>query len=205
MGCFVKICGIANAADALAVAALRPDAMGFVFWSGSRRAVQAEDVGTWLRDVPAEIKRVGVFVDAAPADVLRIMEHAGLDAAQLHGHEASEAFAGFSKSIWRAVALRDGVAPDLRGWSVDAYLVDTYSPQAPGGTGQVGDWPAARAFVSQSVKPVLLAGGLTPENVRDALRVVGPWGADVSSGVEAEPGRKDLDKVRRFIEQCRAE
>lgn len=205
MGCFVKICGIANAADVRAVAELRPDAMGFVFWAGSRRAVKADDVGAWLRDVPTGIKRVGVFVDAAPDDVLQIMERAGLDAAQLHGHETAAAFAGFPKPIWRAVSLRPGMAPDLSGWSVDAYLVDTYSSQAPGGTGQVGDWPAARVFVAHSAKPVLLAGGLTPENVREALRTVKPWGADVSSGVEAGPGRKDLDKVRRFIEQCRAE
>ena len=78
MGCFVKICGIANAADVRAVAELRPDAMGFVFWPGSRRAVKADDVGAWLRDVPTGIKRVGVFVDAAPDDVLQIMERAAL-------------------------------------------------------------------------------------------------------------------------------
>ena len=105
--------------------------------------------------------------------------------------------------LWKLVhpgALAAGVAADP---SVDALLIDTYSPTAPGGTGQVGDWPAAARFVQRTKVPVVLAGGLTPANVADAVRAVRPWAVDVSSGVEMSPGRKDLAKVREFIEQCR--
>ena len=205
MGRFVKICGLASAADTHAVAALRPDALGFVLWPGSKRAVRAEDVRAWLRDVPTGLLKVGVFVNAAPDEVARTLEVAGLDVAQLHGSEKPEDFAGRPLRLWRALGLRSGGDVEPTGWFVDAYLVDTYSANSPGGTGQVGDWSAARAFVQRASRPVLLAGGLTPENVKAALAAVQPWGADVSSGVELHPGRKDLAKVREFIERCREE
>lgn len=205
MGLFVKICGLASGSDIEAVAALRPDALGFVLWPGSKRRASAEEVRTWVRDVPAGILKVGVFVDATPDDVQRAVEIAGLDVAQLHGAENPAAFAGRPLRLWRALGLRDAAEPIPSGWSVDAFLIDTYSAQSPGGTGQVGDWAAGRAFVARCPKPVLLAGGLTPANVRAAVQAVGPWGVDVSSGVEAQPGRKDLAKVREFIERCREE
>ena len=205
MGLFVKICGLANAADAMAVAGLRPDALGFVLWPGSKRCARAEDVRDWVRDVPAGLLKVGVFVDATPDEVQRAVETAGLDVAQLHGAERPEEFAGRPFRLWRSLSLagRENAVPT--GWRVDAFLVDTYSPHSPGGTGQVGDWAAARSFVQRSPCPVLLAGGLGPANVKAAVAAVGPWGVDVSSGVEAQPGRKDLAKVREFIEQCREE
>ncbi|MBW7908757.1 MAG: phosphoribosylanthranilate isomerase [Kiritimatiellae bacterium] len=203
---FVKICGLTSEAEVEAVAALSPDAIGFVFWPGSKRFVHAEDVAVWTRDLPPTIKKVGVFVDSEALDVLRTMELANLDIAQLHGSEQPADFLNFPRPLWRAVRLaphHPAVPPDR--WSVEAFLVDAYSPKAPGGTGQLTDWTVARHFVTHSLKPVILAGGLTPENVREALKSVNPWGADVSSGVEAEPGRKDMEKVKRFIEQCRAE
>lgn len=203
MGLFVKICGLASGADTQAVVALRPDAIGFVLWPGSKRRARAEEVAAWIRDVPATILKVGVFVDATPDEVERAVAGAGLDVAQLHGAERAADFAGRSLRLWRAVGLRGAADPMPAGWSVDAYLVDTYSAQSPGGTGQVGDWVAGRSFVERSPKPVLLAGGLTPDNVREAAAAVRPWGVDVSSGVEAHPGRKDLAKVREFIERCR--
>jgi phosphoribosylanthranilate isomerase len=205
MGLFVKICGLARAQDVQAVARLAPDALGFVFWPGSKRAVRAEEVREWVRDVPSALLKVGVFVDAAPDEVRRVVETAGLDVAQLHGAEEPEAFADIPFRLWRAVSLRPGVDPHLDGWFVDAFLVDSYSPQSPGGTGQVGDWAAAREFVQQMPQRVLLAGGLTPDNVQAAVRAVRPWGVDVSSGVEARPREKDLDKVKAFIERCREE
>lgn len=203
MGLFVKICGLAAGSDVSAVAALRPDAVGFVLWPGSKRHARLEDVRAWTRDLPAGLLKVGVFVDASPDDVRRALDAAGLDVAQLHGAERAEDFSGLGFRQWRALSLRSAKEPVPGGWSVDAFLVDTYSAQSPGGTGQVGDWALARAFVSRCPKPVLLAGGLTPLNVRSALAAVQPWGVDVSSGVEAAPGRKDMSKVREFIEQCR--
>ena len=205
MGLFVKICGIACAVDAAAVAALRPDALGFVFWAGSKRRVSASEVGAWVADLPTDILKVGVFVDATPDEVRRVVEAARLDVAQLHGSERPADFSGLPFRLWRALSLRSPVEPVPMGWSVDAFLIDTYSAASPGGTGQVGDWAASRSFVQRSTKPVLLAGGLHPGNVREAVRQVAPWGVDVSSGVELAPGRKDLDRVREFIEQCREE
>ena len=215
MGRGVKICGLANAGDVDAVAALRPDAMGFVLWPGSKRAVTPEQLAAWTPRIPAGIRKVGVFVDATPDAVLRAMEQGGLEVAQLHGRERAEEFRGFPRPLWRAVSLRGdgGAAPRLSpedlaaidGWSVDAYLVDTYSPTAPGGTGRVGNWALARAFVERASRPVWLAGGLTAGNVREALAAVEPWGADVSSGVERAPGCKDIEQVKEFIRQCRAE
>ncbi len=203
---FVKICGLTSEGEVDAVAALQPDAIGFVFWPGSKRFVHAEDVAVWTRDLPATIRKVGVFSDAEADDILRTMELANLDIAQLHGTEQPADFLNFPHPLWRAVRLmanRQEGPPDR--WSVDAFLVDSYDARAPGGTGVLTDWNAARYFVEHSVKPVILAGGLTPENVRDALASVKPWGVDVSSGVETEPGRKDIEKVKRFIEQCRAD
>jgi phosphoribosylanthranilate isomerase len=205
MGCFVKICGLTNEADVKAVAALRPDAIGFVFWPGSPRVVRADAVAQWTRELPMTIKKVGVFVDATPTEVCRTLETACLDIAQLHGDEPADAFHNFPYPLWRSVILRQNEALDLAAWSVDAYLIDTYSPTARGGTGELGDWDLARDFVRRASKRVLLAGGLNPANVRDAIRCVGPWGVDVSSGVERSPGRKDMEKVRAFIEKCRAE
>jgi phosphoribosylanthranilate isomerase len=203
MSLFVKICGLATRDDALAVAELRPDAMGFVLWPRSKRFVRPEMLAEWIEQLPAAILKVGVFVDAKPKDVRRTMISTGLDVAQLHGSEDPAEYVDPAFEVWRvARPERDG-ASLVDGWPVDAVVVDTYSPTLPGGTGQVGDWEAARTFVAGTKHRVLLAGGLTPSNVREAVRVVQPWGVDVSSGVEESPGRKDLQKVREFIERCR--
>lgn len=203
MGLFVKICGIANEEDARDVAALGPDAMGFVLWPSSKRYAPPDQVAEWVRRLPSGILKVGVFVDA-PAEVVRETLHrAGLEVAQLHGRERAEDFRGSAFRHWKALALTGDVKAAAQGWRVDAFLVDTYSSQLPGGTGQVGDWGAARRFVASTRTPVLLAGGLTPDNVREAIRAVEPWGVDVSSGVEARPGRKDMGRVKAFIERCR--
>jgi phosphoribosylanthranilate isomerase len=203
MSVFVKICGIANRDDALAVAALKPDAMGFVFWQKSKRYAKPSVVGQWTAALPASILKVGVFVDAPPREVRNAVLAAGLDVAQLHGSENLPDYAGLGFKVWRVVRPGKDAAALADAWPVDALLVDTYSPEAPGGTGQVGDWDAARAFVAASRHRVLLAGGLKPDNVAEAIRAVQPWGVDVSSGVEERPGKKDLDKVREFIEKCR--
>lgn len=225
---FVKICGLCSGADVQAVAALEPDALGFVFWSGSKRCVRPADVASWTRDLPPGLLKVGVFVDAALGEVENTVRAAGLDVVQWHGFpmtgnavkpmetprprgaEALRAEGGPSPAqmlesvrVWRVVHLDRGGPPPEEAAFVDAFLVDSYSADSPGGTGRVGNWAAAREFVARCEKPVVLAGGLTPENVAEAIRTVRPWGVDVSSGVELSPGRKDLQKVERFIRACR--
>ncbi len=204
MSTFVKICGNASLSDARAVAALRPDALGFILWPGSKRYVAADALANWIPELPQDILMVGVFVNTPPDEVGRAMRLAGLDIAQLHGTERLDEYTRLGRRLWK-VARVPGQDPAAAGaWPVDALVVDTYSDASPGGTGTVGDWPAASAFVTAVNKPVLLAGGLTPLNVAEAIRTVRPWGVDVSSGVEFEPGRKDLRKVREFIAACRA-
>ena len=204
MGVFVKICGIASAGDCAAVAALQPDALGFVFWPHSPRAVTPEAVGDWTSRIDSRIVRVGVFVDEQPDEVARVMRRAGLDVAQLHGRERLEDFRNVEGRKWKVVHLDRVEMDQVATTHVDAFLIDSYSAASPGGTGQQADWPMARCFVESVNVPVLLAGGLRPENIREAIAQVRPWGVDVSSGVEARPGVKDLDRVRSFVEACRS-
>ncbi len=203
MGVFVKICGVARAGDAERVAEMRPDAMGFIFWPGSPRAVTPGDVRAWTRRVPPGIRRVGVFVDADAESIRRAVDTAGLDVVQLHGREGVDIAESIPVEVWKVVHLEK--PPDTKPYAgrVDAYLIDGYSTKAPGGTGTVADWSRARAFVDDSPIPVLLAGGLTARNVREGIATVRPWGVDVSSGVERSPGQKDLSKVEAFITACR--
>jgi len=203
MKTYVKICGLCTPEDVEAVAELKPDAMGFVFWRKSRRAVKPEDVAEWVQGLPASIQKVGVFVDSPLAEVAPTIERAGLDVVQLHGHEPPEICELIPIKVWKAFNLGKGMPESLDSYRVDAFLLDSYSAESPGGTGQVGDWDWVRALVKFCDTPMILAGGLTPENVREAIRKVKPWGVDVSSGVELRPGRKDIEKVRKFIKQCR--
>ena len=215
MPIFIKICGLCTAEDVAAVAALKPDAMGFVFWSGSKRCVSPEDVADWTKKLPGSLLKVGVFVDNTPDNIREIVEAARLDVVQLHGFQALEKIQAVfppwrtspcigkkPSQVWRVIY--PGLNESETGGFVDAYLLDSYSDKSPGGTGKTCDWEAARAFVLKSSKRVILAGGLTPENVREAIGRVAPWGVDVSSGVEERPGKKDLAKVGKFIEQCRS-
>ena len=203
MKIFVKICGLCTPEDVEAVAELKPDAMGFVFWQKSRRAVRAEDVADWTKGLPSSIQKVGVFVDSPLAEVARAIKRAGLAVVQLHGHEPPEICELMPVKVWKALSIERKLSDPPESYHVDAFVLDSYSAESPGGTGIVGDWDRSREFVKTCETPVLLAGGLTPENVRDAVRKVKPWGVDVSSGVELRPGKKDIEKVRVFIKQCR--
>jgi len=204
MGLFVKICGLARCEDVQAVAHMQPDALGFIFWPGSPRYVEPEQVAEWTKTLPPGLLKVGVFVDDSPEEVSRVVKVARLDVAQLHGLEEPGVAAALPCRVWKVVHLDRVSVGSLAAYSVDAFLADSYSATSPGGTGQVADWSLVRDFVDQQTTPVILAGGLHPENVREAIETVRPWGVDVSSGVEAEPGRKDLEKVREFIKQCRS-
>lgn len=200
MSGFIKICGLANAADVEAVAALEPDALGFIFYPKSPRAARPEDVAEWTRDLPDSITTVGVTVNLSPSENQRVRAAAGVDVLQLHGQETAPADA---QRTWKAVHLNQDVNLDLDPF--DVVLIDSYTSELPGGTGIQLDWQLARDFVVQQARRnVLLAGGLKADGVSAAISAVQPWGVDVSSGVELRPGQKDISAVRDFISAARA-
>jgi phosphoribosylanthranilate isomerase len=202
---FVKVCGITRPEDARLAAEAGADAVGFVFWPQSPRCVDsicAREIGDAL---PAEMVRVGVFVDASREDIIQIAEEARLDVLQLHGSEPPEDLPALPRRTWKAIRVGPGfVAADALRYEGRAagLLLDTRSAEAPGGTGRTFDWALA-ADVRRRASFLMLAGGLDPANVRAAIRAVRPDGVDVSSGVELEPGRKDPEKVRAFLRAAR--
>jgi phosphoribosylanthranilate isomerase len=201
----VKVCGITQPEDGLAAAHAGTQAIGLVFWPRSPRFVDVETARRIAAVLPPFVLRVGVFVDA-PRDVLeQTAEAVGLDVLQLHGAEPPEAVAGLKRRVVKALS----VGPGFRVEDVDRYvehgaviLLDASGGGQPGGTGRTFDWSVARA-VRQRVPHLILAGGLTPENVGEAIRAVDPYAVDVSSGVESAPGRKDEARVRAFIQAVR--
>ncbi len=200
---FVKICGITREADALLAVAMGADAVGFNF-TPSRRQIAPSIARDIVRRLPPEVLTVGVFRDEAPQRVVDIVNSAGLRAAQLHGHENAEATAWVRERVpvvIKAFAAGDPAIAGARSWKADAVLID--SPG--GGSGQVFDWTLAEDL-PEGLR-VILAGGLTPENVADGIARVRPWGVDVASGVEAdhgEPGQKDAIRVKDFVEAAKA-
>jgi len=198
---FVKICGITNEEDALLAVALGADAIGFVF-APSTRQVAVDRVHDIVRRLPPEILTVGVFRNELPSRVVDIVQRAGLRAAQLHGDESAEQTrevgSRVSVVIKAFVAGHPGLSR-LSEYGADAVLVDSSAP----GSGNVFDWSLAED-VPLSGHRVILAGGLRAGNVADAIAQVSPWGVDVSSGVEREPGLKDPVKLREFIANAKA-
>lgn len=197
---FVKICGITNEDDALFAVAMGADAVGFIF-APSPRQIAPQQVYDITRRLPPEILTVGVFRDELPSRVVEIAHRAGVKAVQLHGRETPEQTAEVANSIRWVIKAFSATSPELRRadrYGTDLVLVDAPAP----GSGKLFDWGLA-SDVSPSVR-VILAGGLDPDNVADAIKVVEPWGVDVASGVEARPGVKDPTLVRRFIVNARA-
>jgi phosphoribosylanthranilate isomerase len=197
---FVKICGITTEEDALLAVAMGADAVGFVFAPSSRQVAPARAADIAKR-LPPEILTVGVFRDEAPQRVVDVVNAAGLRAAQLHGHENAEETAWVRGRVPVVLKAFPGGDPELAkatAYGADVVLLDSASP----GSGRVFDWSLAEG--APSGLRILLAGGLTPENVAEAIERVRPWGVDVSTGVESEPGVKDPSKVRRFITTAKA-
>lgn len=196
---FVKICGITNEDDALLSVALGADAVGFVFAPSSRQIAvqQAYDIA---RRLPPEIMTVGVFRDELPSRVVETVHRAGLRAAQLHGHETPAQVAEVARSVrWVIKAFAAGTSALRRAdeYGLDIVLVDSARP----GSGTVFDWTLVDD-VPEGLR-IVLAGGLNPDNVATAVEKVQPWGVDVASGVEREPGRKDPMKLKSFIDAAR--
>jgi phosphoribosylanthranilate isomerase len=204
---FIKVCGITSAADAALAAAAGADAVGFVFWPMSSRRIEPEKAAAISRGLPPFLLRVGVFVDAPAEEMARVADLVGLDLLQLHGDEPPEALVGLARRALKAVRVGKGFRAEdaLRYDQAAGLLVDTRLPgetMMPGGTGVPFDWTLVRGVRAQA-SFLMLAGGLSPENVSDALEAVRPDAVDVSSGVESLPGRKDPDKVRAFIRNVR--
>ncbi len=197
----VKICGITNFDDALAAAEFGADALGFVFYKKSPRYIAPDKAAKIIFRLPPFVSTVGVFVDEKKEEVERIMERLGLDAAQFHGHETPEACEIPRRTI-KAIRVKEltDLEP-MKHYRVSAFLLDTYAPEALGGTGQIFNWSIA--IDASPIGKIILAGGLTPENVTEAIRMVKPYGVDVSSGVELEPGIKDHEKLRLFIHRAK--
>jgi tryptophan synthase beta chain len=201
---FVKICGITREEDAKAAVALGASAVGFVFWPGSPRAISAERALAIVDRLPPLVASVGVFVDAPTDEVRSMASRVGLSAVQLHGAETPEAAARAGPRVIKAIRADAGTEGALSEWPDSVtLLVDAADTQRHGGTGERADWAAAARMAAR--RPVILAGGLTPGNVAQAIRAVGPIGVDVSSGVESAPGVKDHAAMRRFFEEVRRE
>lgn len=194
---FVKICGITRQEDALAAADLGASAVGLVFWRRSPRYIDPDRAAAIARTLPSSVKAVGVFVNQPREEVNAIAASVGLGAVQLHGDETPEYAAGMTRPVIKAVVLSESQA-EIETWPEDVMLlVDAHDLSLRGGTGKTTDWKAAAALAKD--RRVLLAGGLTPENVAQALALVRPFGIDVSSGVESAPGVKDHERLKALF------
>uniref|UniRef100_A0A7C5ANI7 N-(5'-phosphoribosyl)anthranilate isomerase n=1 Tax=Desulfobacca acetoxidans TaxID=60893 RepID=A0A7C5ANI7_9BACT len=197
----VKICGITNLEDALLAASLGAHALGFIFYQKSPRAIRPEAAREIIRALPPLVLSVGVFVDEEAQVVREISERVGLDWVQLHGRESPEYCRSLGRRVLKGFRIKNEASLAFLSEyqnAVQAFLLDTYRPGTPGGTGETFDWEIARQ--ARKYGPVILAGGLTPDNVAAALQTAKPQGVDVASGVEVSPGKKDPGKLKAFFQ-----
>jgi phosphoribosylanthranilate isomerase len=200
----VKICGITNLEDAQVAVEAGADALGFVFYAPSPRAVTPEQARLIINTLPPFVTAVGLFVDASAQLIHEIVEQCRLDCVQLHGRETPDLCDAVRCRVIKAFRIKDADSlTHLPRYRVSAYLLDAYVEGAlPGGTGASFAWELASK--AKPYGPVILAGGLTPDNVEAAIRQVRPYGVDVSTGVERAPGLKDHQKVRAFIARAKS-
>ncbi|MEW6142025.1 MAG: phosphoribosylanthranilate isomerase [Chloroflexota bacterium] len=199
----VKICGITNTDDAVAAAESGADAIGLIFVLSPRRVTptQARNIVSHL---PPDILKIGVFADHGLTEVKDIMAHCRLDFAQLHGSESPDYCTALGNQAIKAFRIKDeSILQSIRQYHTCAYLLDSYSPDAAGGTGCTFNWDIA--VRAKEFGKIILSGGLTPENVAEAIARVQPAAVDVSSGIESSPGKKDHDKLRAFIDAAKSE
>jgi phosphoribosylanthranilate isomerase len=197
----VKICGITNLEDALIAVEAGCDALGFVFAKSPRQIspVKAKEI---IKRLPPFVKTVGVFVNEDPMVVKEVARKCGLDLLQFHGDEPPEYCEDFDLKIIKAFRIRgkEDIKRIEKYKNVAAYLLDGFSKDCYGGGGVKFNWELAKEV---KVHPIIVAGGLNPSNVKEVIRKLHPYGVDVSSGVESEPGKKDPEKMRRFIQMAK--
>lgn len=199
----IKICGLTEADDARRAVEAGATAIGMVFWPKSPRAVTLAQAEAVVSAVAVDVLTVGVFVDATREEIEHVMRRVPLGAAQLHGHESPGFVDALPWTVIKAVPVpAEGPLPDLAPWAGVRVLLDVHDPERRGGTGRQVDWERAAALAA--ARPVILAGGLTPDNVAQALMRVRPAGIDVSSGVERSAGVKDQARMRAFVEAVRS-
>jgi len=212
----VKICGLTDPDQARAVAAMGADAIGLVF-APSKRQITPEQGAFIVKTIGDTAQTVGLFVDASTEDINAVVEQTGVSRVQLHGDESPQIVADINVPCWKVFHVRDeNFAVEIHDWliclpegvEVEAILLDAYSPHVAGGTGESFNWQ----FVARTrdegllgdLPPIILAGGLTADNVAEAIRVVQPSMVDVSSDVEVSPGVKDLAKVKAFLQAAKS-
>lgn len=202
-GIDVKICGLTNRDDALAALEMGADFLGFVLYAGSPRGISVERLLAIRERLPESARAVGVFVNAPGRDVAAVVRHCRLYAAQIHGDERAGDFRNVPFRVWRAVKVdADAFVPSPEEWCAERFVVEARVEGRYGGTGVTADWAAAGRFAE--AWPTVLAGGLTPQNVGNAIYRVRPLGVDVAGGVERRPGVKDWPTMRDFIARARA-
>jgi phosphoribosylanthranilate isomerase len=200
----IKICGITNRTDALLAVELGADALGFIFYPKSPRYVKVSVAADICNALPPFVAKVGVFVDELEYEIEKALGECLLTALQFHGDEPPGFCQKFAAKSIKAIRMRDETSLRVAAeYDVDALLLDTYTESERGGTGKTFDWSLA-VKAKEIGPPIILSGGLTAANVQEAIRAVRPYGVDVASGVEREPGKKDPEKLRRFIELCKS-
>ncbi|MBI2618834.1 MAG: phosphoribosylanthranilate isomerase [Ignavibacteriales bacterium] len=199
---FVKICGITNLEDAMHAVRCKADAVGFVFYEPSDRYISPKVAAQIVTQLPDHVSKVGVFVHAEPKYIHEVVSKVNLSAVQLTGNEGADDLVGFETSVIKVFRIKpDFDVEVMRNYIVDAFLLDTHSEAKFGGTGRTFDWNIA--VRAKEYGRIILSGGLTPQNIEAAVRFVQPYGVDVSSGVEIEPGKKDHQKVRDFVARAK--
>ena len=199
----VKVCGMTSLKDALFAVEGGADAVGFIFYKKSPRSVTMKTVREIVLELPPFVDTVGVFVDETAEQINKIADYCNLDIIQLHGDESPTFCKKIRRKVIKAFRIKDMQSvKKLSSFQVSGFLLDTFSENLHGGTGKVFDWNLA--LPAKKFGPVIMAGGLTPNNVQQAVRQIRPYGVDVCSGVESEPGIKDHKKVRAFLKNANA-
>ncbi len=200
----IKVCGMTQLDDVLAAVDCGADAVGFIFYKKSQRHVNESTVKKIVVHLPPFVSRVGVFVNETAERINRLAKVCGLDAVQLHGDESPAFCRKIKVPVIKAFRMKNAESlASLSKYRVNGFLLDAFDEKQWGGTGQTFDWKWARG--AKKYGPVILAGGLTPVNVADAVRRVQPYGVDVCSGVEKSPGKKDPRKIRQFFKAVRGQ